>query len=225
MPMPKVLAASLKSAYSRYLNECTRTTDRYRTVGRNREFDELKVVDLAMNTFWDRGYRATSIDDLVVATGLQRGSIYNAFGDKHGLFMVALDRYADHGLQRISAILSSGGSSLGGIYELIRTAGRECMAPDGEARGCLIGNSCGEFRTSNEEVRARLERFMIEMRGILADAVRQAQQEGEMSPERDPDSVAVFIQCGLQGMSLLSKVRPDGVVVESAVNELLGALS
>ena len=58
-----------------------------------RQFDPDEVVDRAMEVFWTRGYESTSIDDLVEATGINRGSLYNAFGDKQGLFLAAIDRY------------------------------------------------------------------------------------------------------------------------------------
>src|SRR6202008_4821595 len=60
-----------------------------------KQFDRNEVLDRAMTTFWTRGYEATSIDDLVEATGIGRGSLYGTFGDKRQLFLAALDRYWD----------------------------------------------------------------------------------------------------------------------------------
>ena len=60
---------------------------------RPREFDESDVVAAARDEFWSRGYAATSVDDLTAVTGLGKGSLYGAFGDKHGLFLRALDDY------------------------------------------------------------------------------------------------------------------------------------
>ena len=66
-----------------------------RSVGRPREFDEEAALEAAMDAFWQKGYEATSLSDLCTCTGLHKGSLYQAFGDKHQLFMRALLHYAD----------------------------------------------------------------------------------------------------------------------------------
>jgi len=68
--------------------------------GRPREFDADVVIERAMGIFWSRGYHGTSLPDLLEATKLSRGSLYSAFGDKHTLFLRALDRYVDDALTR-----------------------------------------------------------------------------------------------------------------------------
>src|SRR5215469_11329987 len=72
---------------------------------RPRKFDESDVVAAARDEFWSRGYAATSVDDLSSVTGLGKGSLYGAFGDKHGLFMRALDDYVTSSLDAVRAQL------------------------------------------------------------------------------------------------------------------------
>src|SRR5260370_23727484 len=76
--------------------------------GRPREFDVASVSEAAARVFWERGYHSTSLDDLTEATGLLRGSLYGAFGDKRGMLLVALDHYAEGAIAGLSERLNSG---------------------------------------------------------------------------------------------------------------------
>src|SRR5258706_14321862 len=105
--------------------------------GRPRSFDVEAAVERAMGVFWSRGYHATALPDLLRATELSRGSLYAAFGDKHGLFLSALDRYIDDALTRLDIELDPRKSALAGV--------RTCLAgyvdrTSGIAgkRGCLV---------------------------------------------------------------------------------------
>src|ERR671923_2175460 len=88
--------------------------------GRPREFDPDEAIECAMGVFWSSGYHATSLPDLLEATNLSRGSLYAAFGDKHGLFLRALDRYIDDALERVERELDPGKPALAGL--------RDCLA-------------------------------------------------------------------------------------------------
>src|SRR5210317_1187307 len=84
-------------------------------VGRPRGFDEAKVLDAAMEVFWRKGYESTSLADLLEATGLHKGSLYQAFGDKHTLFISALRRYLEGMRSRKNVLLRETESPLEGI--------------------------------------------------------------------------------------------------------------
>src|SRR3977135_535260 len=87
--------------------------------GRPREFDTDAAVARAMDVFWSCGYHGTSLPDLLEATALSRGSLYAAFGDKHGLFLRALDRYIDDALTRLEGELHPRESGLAGGRTLL----------------------------------------------------------------------------------------------------------
>src|SRR3954454_20321978 len=84
-----------------YISSMSRQTPKRSPRGRPRGFDTEAAVERAMNVFWSRGYHATALPDLLRATGLSRGSLYAAFGDKHSLFLRALDRYIADALTRM----------------------------------------------------------------------------------------------------------------------------
>src|ERR1700741_275200 len=105
---------------------------------RPRKFDEADVVAAARDEFWSRGYAATSVDDLTSATGLGKGSLYGAFGDKHGLFMLALDDYIARAISVVRGQLRDPARS---AYDrLIRhiRAQAKGVAGDTAMRGCMM---------------------------------------------------------------------------------------
>ena len=91
-----------------------------RPVGRPREFDEERVLEAAMNAFWNKGYEATSLAELCRVTGLNKGSLYQAFGDKHQLFMRALHHYADMEYREVMAAAMQFDSPLARIRAVVR---------------------------------------------------------------------------------------------------------
>jgi AcrR family transcriptional regulator len=105
--------------------------------GRPREFDTDAVIERAMGVFWSSGYYGTSLPDLLEATNLSRGSLYAAFGDKHGLFLRALDRYIAEALARLDAELDPGKNALAGL--------RACLAGYVERTSGVVGMLAGWF--------------------------------------------------------------------------------
>ena len=123
-----------------FLNE---RSDTVGAVGRPRRFDPDAVVDGAMRTFWERGYRDTSVERLVEVTGVNPGSLYNAFeGGKRGLFMESLQRYSDlvvpeklGALEAPEASLAEVRAYFDGLVEDLLTPGRAGGLPDGQLDG------------------------------------------------------------------------------------------
>jgi TetR/AcrR family transcriptional regulator, transcriptional repressor for nem operon len=191
---------------------------------RPREFEEDEVVLAAMETFWQRGYQGTSIQDLVSATGLQRGSLYGAFGDKHGLFLAALDAYTEGFVEKVRALVASEEDPVDGLRLFIRSAGAANRDAQVASRGCMVGNTCSELVAHDPDARERVERFVSEMQNTMADALRQGQQLGTFGTDRDPMAVAIFIQCSMQGVALISKTRPGEDVVNGVISEILRVL-
>src|SRR5436190_19182839 len=106
--------------------------------GRPRSFDEGEVLEKARAVFWDLGYAATSLDDIARATGLNRPSLYGAFGDKHALYLAALRRTIGASLRAIEAGLSLDGTMRQVLTAFYAAATRSYLAGDAGARGCFI---------------------------------------------------------------------------------------
>ena len=117
---------------------------------RSRSYDEGEVLAGAMNAFRREGYARVSIPQLEAATGLSSGSLYNSFGDKHGIFLAAFEHYLKAVLGRRMAQFARPEAGLAGLRELFLTLLRE---PAGETFGCLITNSAIEFGAGNGDRR------------------------------------------------------------------------
>jgi TetR/AcrR family transcriptional regulator, transcriptional repressor for nem operon len=187
-----------------------------RSVGRPREFDEQRALEAAMDEFWRKGYESTSLSDLSGRTGLHRGSLYQAFGDKHKLFMRCLSYYADREFEELSAVAFGRKSPLDGIRALVRTVSNH--AADG--RGCLMINSLVELAPHDPDVREMLANEGQRRIAVMADLLTRAQELGEIRAELDPLALARQAMVSLAGSAVLLK----GLITTGEVMELLESM-
>ena len=168
--------------------------------GRPREFDEAEVLDRAVEQFWVHGYDATSLTDLIEATGLQKGSIYKAFGDKHTLFMTALDRYLDFAYSLTRNQLASGETAaeglstwLEGVVQRMKSGSKRC--------GCFAVNAAVELAPRDAKVRDRLRRQDRRMLALLKAAVEGGQRNGDFRDDREAAELAEYVLTMVNGLS------------------------
>lgn len=148
-------------------------------MARPRLFDEAEVVAKATLAFWKNGYESTSISDLEAITGLSRVSIYNTFGDKHGLFLAVLDHYHSTVEARLAAILGHDG--LAGIERFFRgmTLPRAPETPFNH--GCLMVNAVLDSRDASPDVVARIRAYRATFKSAFAAALDRAAAAGEIT--------------------------------------------
>jgi TetR/AcrR family transcriptional repressor of nem operon len=188
--------------------------------GRPREFDTDAAVERAMGVFWSCGYHGTSLPDLLEATNLSRGSLYAAFGDKHALFLCALDRYIDEALARLDTELDSRKDALAGL--------RTCLAgyvdrTSGVAgkRGCLVVATAMELAAHDAEVDKRIRRFFKTMETRLTQALARAQAAGQLADDIEPATAARLLLCLVEGMRVVGKTRPNRTMSQAVVQTLI----
>ncbi|MER5409329.1 TetR/AcrR family transcriptional regulator [Streptomyces sp. NPDC002769] len=177
-------------------------------MGRPRRFDESQVLQNAREQFWNRGYTATSIDDLMAATGLGKGSLYGAFGDKRQLFLRALDDYRDEQLDGVRRTLTGPGTGLERLGNLLDDASRG-YANDIHRRGCFLAGSTSELHAQEPDVTARARTTYQEIQDLLAACVKDAQREGELAADASPEDVSGLLLAVLQGIEFLAKTDMD----------------
>jgi TetR/AcrR family transcriptional regulator, transcriptional repressor for nem operon len=189
-------------------------------LARTPEFDEDKVLDAALREFWRKGYEATSLNDLLEATGLARQSLYNTFGDKHGLFVAALRRYVDRGVGQFSRMLESGP-----VRAAIRCAFEGNPRSNNRECGCFVVNSATELLPRDPEVGRLVAAALAGQERALADALRRGVREGElqMTPRRI-EQTARFLVSALQGMHVMVKAAPDSAALQDTIAVALRAL-
>src|SRR6202020_2130919 len=142
--------------------------------GRPRSFDTEAAVERAMGVFWSRGYHATALPDLLRATKLSRGSLYAAFGDKHSLFLRALDRYIADALARIDVELAPPGEPIDGLRAYLAGYVDRTSGANGR-RGCLLVATAMELAGQDVEVCRRVAGFFKAMEAKLADALSRGE--------------------------------------------------
>lgn len=152
--------------------------------GRPRSFDPDEVLDRARAVFWNLGYAATSLDDLAAATGLNRPSLYAAFGDKHALYMAALDRSRREAGAALSAALATE-MPLRQILEVIfdRTVDIYRAGEAGQ-RGCFLIGTAVTQAVDDPAARDLLSRFIAET--DAAFTARFAHSAAELAPGVTP---------------------------------------
>lgn len=191
--------------------------------GRPREFEIDAVVESAMQVFWTRGYNGTSLVDLIDGTGLSRGSIYKAFGDKHGLFLFALDRYISQSLVRLLGTLQQTDSAKAAIREtLTRLAEMSCQEEG--RRGCMLVATAMEMVPHDEEIAERVKAMVDRIRNAYADAIVRGQASGEIPARLDARSLATLIVSLTHGMRTLGKVGAIDKEMTAAVESAMRLL-
>jgi TetR/AcrR family transcriptional repressor of nem operon len=192
------------------------------SLGRPREFDEDKVLEATANAFWRRGYHATSIENLCEATGLLRGSLYAAYGDKRGIFLAALNRYCRGRCERLEKSLNDSPPG----REILREGLRYYIQTGSDldlARACFITNTALEMTPQDREVTAIIERTFRTMSALWCKAAIAARDAGEFAPGLKEKTVGDFLFCIVQGVRVLSKIyEPDELtaVVDLALSAL-----
>ncbi|MQA98533.1 MAG: TetR family transcriptional regulator, partial [Streptosporangiales bacterium] len=177
-------------------------------MGRPREFDDDAAVDAAMRLFWEKGYAATTTQDLCQRTGLGRGSLYNAFGGKHRLYTRAVRRYAATLAESQLAMLAEPGPARDRIRDLMLGVIDADLADPGR-RGCLALNAATEPNGRDGEVPGLLRRQFTDLEQTLCHLVTVGQSTGELSGSRPPLQVARTLQSTYYGLRVLAKVTDD----------------
>lgn len=170
---------------------------------RPKEFDPDVIVDAAMQVFWQRGYTATSIQDLVEGTELGRSSIYNTFGSKHELYEQALRRYQKLKAEKI-AVLSGPGPVKERVRLLLMGVVDEELSDD-KGLGCMTANAALELAGHDTAVAAIVSQNLREFESALYEALSRAQETGEIAADKNVRALSRFVLNTIQGMRVLSK--------------------
>ncbi len=193
-------------------------------MARCKAFNEDEVVARAMEVFWDKGFEATSIQDLVDAMGINRGSIYGTFGDKQGLFKAAMRHYmAGSPTGKLVAAAAETADPRRAIEEFIRLQVDNSCAPGGR-RGCLLTNTLTEMGSCDGDVARLLGDGLQRIEEALYTLIRRAQESGEISPWREPRALARTLLATVQGIKALAKVNPGRQALSDIAEVTLGNL-
>lgn len=173
--------------------------------GRPKVFDREVALDKAMTLFWQHGYEATSLADLVEATGAKAPTLYAEFVNKEGLFRAVLDRYISRFAAKHEAQLfceeKSVEDALRGYFRAVAT----CFTSKDTPAGCFMINTSATLAASSKEIARTLKSRHAMQEKTLCEFLTQRQARGEIPPNKCIGELAQFLNCILQGMSISAR--------------------
>lgn len=190
-------------------------------MARPRSFDEDAALDAATGLFWRNGYAATSVRELGAAMGLGLPSLYNAFGDKHGLFTRSLDRYLDGSMRARIRRLDGASAPRAAIATFLEEIVARSLA---DPRGCFLVNAALEVAPHDAKVRATIAGRLDELEGFFLRMVCAGQADGSIAGARPAEDLARLLLTTVMGLRVLARLRPEAEMLRGASRQALAAL-
>ena len=170
--------------------------------GKPLSFDRDKVLFLAMELFWQKGYEMTSMFDLLEYMGIQRQSFYNTFGSKEKIFIEAITLYSDTILKELRNVLEQPGNPIENVKQTLKMWERMVI----DYGGCMLSNSIAELSSNNQERVELLKEKIKLLEAAFYSAFERAIKEGYLKKSNDARTLANTFIVVSQGMALISKL-------------------
>ncbi|MBT8492166.1 MAG: TetR/AcrR family transcriptional regulator [Deltaproteobacteria bacterium] len=192
-------------------------------MARPREYDENEVLEKALEAFWAHGFEATSLADLMDATGLAKGSLYKGFGDKRSLFLRALDHYLERGRAGLSDLANDSRSGaellrdwLGHVVSMATCTGLR--------KGCMSVNCTIELAPHDDDIRKRLRKHERQVEALYARLIERGIEDGSLRAELDTQASAEWLTTIVDGLQVRGKLGLTRAQANSAVEMAMSAL-
>ena len=189
---------------------------------RTKQFDQYAALDQAMELFWERGFHATSIQDLVDHLGVNRQSLYDTFGGKDQLYLAALERYRTLAAQPVHQALAREGP----VREVLQRFFSEFLDNflAGNWKGCFMVNATAELAGQDEGVSRVCAANARQLETAFAGLIARGLQAGEINPARPTLQLARFLVNTLNGLAVTAKATRDRKALDQIVEVALAAL-
>ena len=169
-------------------------------VGRPRQFDETKTLEKVMNLFWSHGYEGTGLSDIIKTTGLAKGSLYKAFGNKKNLYMQALKLYEKQYVDAASQALTDSRDPMVRINEFL-SGPITALNSDDENNGCFLCNASADRANLDPEIRTLVQRGFSELGQALQLTISELNPEATTAQTSQQAEALLAIYSGLRIMS------------------------
>lgn len=192
-------------------------------MARTKTFDQTEALGEAMGLFWEQGYEATTIRDVSARAGISPSSLYATFGDKHEVYLAALDSYRGAEVEQTRRMLAEPRP----VRETLRWMFSELidsLMADAGQRGSFTLNAAVELGGRDPVVAGRLREHFDDIRALLADRLAVARRDGELAAHHDPADLAHYLLFGLYSLALMVKVYPDRAYLERTAALTLAVL-
>ncbi len=192
--------------------------------GRPRAYDPEAALQRVLETFWKKGYSGTSLDDLAAAAGMNRPSLYAAFGDKRTLYLKALDYYGRQsgiGLREELGADRPLRDALTGVYE----AALSIYVPArGQPRGCFSVGTATTEAAADPDIRAALAKGVRALDRAFETRIRAAREKGELSADADPAALAILASGVLHTIAIRSRAGTPRAELEDLARKAVGVI-
>ncbi|EXU76054.1 TetR/AcrR family transcriptional regulator [Erwinia mallotivora] len=189
--------------------------------GRPKTFDREMALDKALELFWLHGYEATSLSDLVAATGAKAPTLYAEFTNKEGLFRAALDRYIEKfAAQRKSALVCPESCVAQGVENYFRSTAA-CFTAGDKPAGCFFICTSSALSAQSGEVAHMLQTRHISQQNDLNTFLLARQQAGEIHADTNVGRLSTYLACLLQGMSVRAREGASRQELDSIIDMLM----
>jgi AcrR family transcriptional regulator len=192
-------------------------------MARPRAFDRDQVLREAIRVFCDKGFAAASTEELMQAMGLSRQSMYNTFGDKRQLYLLAMAEYQRAGVDDLIERLNQGPTPLQALQDTLQSFATRALR-EGTA-GCMGVNAICEFGVGDEEINQLTAHSADRLRNAFEQTLERAQEQGELAVGTDLSGACDFLMATLSGMKVASKGGATTEQLERIAGFALRALS
>lgn len=189
-----------------------------------KQFDVDEVLDSAMHLFWEQGYQATSLQQLVEHTGVNRASLYATYSDKRELFLAALRRYDEEYRRRMLSELEAGHPPREAIRRLFLAFVEQAATADCN-RGCFLTNTALELSAHDSDAARIVARGQAEMEAFFLRLVQKGKAAGEIPKHVKAVEAARGLLAAMLGMLVLVRSRPEPALLKSIVDDAMGRLA
>lgn len=190
-------------------------------MARNKEFDPTEKLEKARALFWEKGYHATSMQELVSQMKVNRGSMYTTYGDKHQLFIESLHNYALETYSEYKKAAVGESSPIKAIELIVKKAIARSFEED---KVCMIVKSSFEMAAQDDQVKTLLKQLSNGLITTFQDLIDKAQQVGEIPAAKDSRQLAQFIVGNFAGLWQMQALYDDREMVEQMAKNMLESL-
>ena len=192
-------------------------------MARPQEFDTGQALKSAMQLFWSKGYEATSLADILAATGLSKSSLYATFGDKRSLFLAAFDAYRKERMAHLHQILNDGCPARRSIERFFRGVVAHAAEPDDRC-GSMTANEAVELAPHDVDVQKLVAEDFQAVEDAFTRAIECGQADGSIAGREEARRLARFLVVGLGGLEVMARAKSEHARLDDAVTVMMAAL-
>jgi len=191
-------------------------------MNRPRQYDRDEVLEKATDLFWEKGFEATSMNEMVARSNLNKHSLYSEFGDKEKLFIECIDYYISKSNRVVIDILTKKPLGLSNIEAFFDN--RVNYAASEDCKGCLIVNSVTEKEILSEEINLKVKSFISKFKAVFYNCLQAAQDKNEIREDKDCKALADYLVCFTFGLVNIGKNETKKKALRKMVDVALSAV-